>query len=356
MDFDWSKYKLSNKLKFDSPIEYILIIPNQEKLLVTYKSSIKIYNIKSLVIESEINFYNIKEIENLYLLKNGLISICTKNCIFLISLNDDNTYTIIQTIEFPDIVEEIDFKYLIELKNTNLCILSKNKIFIYEKNNINNNYKIISTLEENYIEYETNKGINESCIELIYSEKNIENKIAVYLSNVARLSFWDLNKKEKINNTEDNYCNTFNMKDMFCLMNNGKYLLCACIDEAIRFYSTETCELIKSLYDYYWHISVLKLDEDKILSGGDFGRITFYQFYFENEEFKNKNLQSLDMKSTKKVEKVVDLINPKELEENDDDYGHKKPINEIRKYGDTIISTSCYEKDKQSFICFWTKE
>ena len=64
-----------------------------------------------------------------------------------------------------------------------------------------NKYKNIFILEENYIQYitdETEKGYNESCIELIYHEKNIENKIAVYLSNVTRLSFWDLNERKKI--------------------------------------------------------------------------------------------------------------------------------------------------------------
>ena len=45
-------------------------------------------------------------------------------------------------------------------------------------------------------------------------------------------------------------------------MEKGKYLLCACIDEVIEFYSSETCKLIKILYDIYWHISVLKLNEN----------------------------------------------------------------------------------------------
>ena len=93
-------------------------------------------------------------------------------------------------------------------------------------------------MEENYIHRETERGYNENCIELIYPEKNIENKIVVYLSNVVRLSFWDLNERKKINNTDENYCNSFDLKDIFCLMNNGKYLLCACIDEAIKFYSS----------------------------------------------------------------------------------------------------------------------
>ena len=73
---------------------------------------------------------------------------------------------------------------------------------------------------------------------------------------------------------------------MFCLMKNGKYLLCACIDEAIMFYSTETCEHIKTLIDNYWHITVLKLSENQILLGGDFGTITLYEFDFESDEFK----------------------------------------------------------------------
>ena len=80
---------------------------------------------------------------------------------------------------------------------------------------MNNIYKNIITLEETFIQYETTKAENESCIELIYPEKNIENKIAVYLSNVVLLSFWDLNKKEKINNTKDNGCNTFDEKIYF---------------------------------------------------------------------------------------------------------------------------------------------
>ena len=87
-------------------------------------------------------------------------------------------------------------------------------------------------------------------------------------------------KEKKINNTDDNYCNSFELKDIFCLVNYGKYLLCACIDEDIIFFSTETCEHIKTLYDQYWHVSVLKLNENQILSGGDFGTITFYEFNF----------------------------------------------------------------------------
>lgn len=356
MEFDWSKYKLSKRLKFDSPVEYMLILANQGKLLITYKSSIKIYNINTLNLEGEINLENIKNIENLYLLTNGLISICTKKRILLIELNEDNTFQIIQTIESPpDFAERLEFKYLIELKNSNLCILSKNKIFLYKKDNNNKYYTYTITLIENYVNYDE-KGENESCIELIYPEKNIENKLAVYLSNVSRLSFWDLNTNQKINNTDNNYCNTFDCKDMFCLMDKGKYLLCACIDETISFYSTESCELIKTLSDCYWHITVLKLGEDQILSGGDFGNISFYKFDFEQDEFKKQDVKHLDMEKTKNVEKVVDLIVPEELKENNEEYGHGKAINEIRKYGDTIISSSCFEKDDQCFICFWNKE
>lgn len=356
MDFDWSQYKLSKKLEFDTPLEYILILPDREKLLITYKSNIKIYNIQSFELEEEIKFENIENIENLYLLKSGLISIVTKNIIFIIELNEDNTYKIFQTIEFPELNEIQDFKHLIELKNSNLCILSKNKIYIYEKDKNNNRYKNIITLIEDYIQYKETNGYNESCIELVYPEKNIENKIAVYLSNVTRLSFWDLNSQEKINDTDNNSCNTFDCKDMFCLMDKGKYLLCACIDEAIKFYSTETCDLVKTLYDNNWHITVLKLNEEKILSGSDFGTITFYQFDFEKEEFMDKDLEGLDMKQTEKVEKKVDLIIPEEYEEKEGEYGHGKTINQIKKYGDIIISSSCYEKDKKFFVCIWNKD
>ena len=209
MDFDWRKYKLTTKLKFDSPLEYILILPDCKKLLITYKSSIKIYDLKSLNIKAELKFDNIENINNLYLLKSGLISVCTKNCIFLIELNKDNTYKIVQKIEFSEMAEEQDFKHVIELKNSNLCIISKSRIFIYELCENNNSYRNLFILEEDYIQYENEKGYNESCIELIYPEKNIENKIGVYLSNVVRLSFWDLNTKNKINDTKNNYCNTF---------------------------------------------------------------------------------------------------------------------------------------------------
>ena len=357
MELDWDKYKLSNKIIFDTPLEYILLLPNKEQLLISYKSNIKIYNIKTLELKGEITFENIEKIENLYLLKSGLISICTKNCILLIELNEDNTYTIFQTIEFPEIPESQDFKHLIELKNSNLCFLSKDKIYIYEKDINNNKYKNKITLVENYVQkYEDRKGYNQSCIELIYPEKNIENKISVYLSNVNRLSFWDLNSKQKINDTKNNYCNTFDCNDMFCLMNKGKYLLCACIDEAIKFYSTESCELVKTLCDEYWHITVLKINEEEILSGGDFGTITLYHFDFDKDEFKNTELTYLDMKLTKKVEKKVDLIIPKEIEENKSDYGHGKAISEIRRFGDTIISSSCYEKDSQFYVCSWNKD
>ena len=363
MDFDWSKYKLTTKLKFDSPIEYMLILPKSKKLLITYKSSIKVYNIKSLKLEAELKFDGVENIRNLYLLKSGLISVCTKSCIFLIELNKDNTYKIFQKIEFPEKTEEQEFNHVIELKNSNLCIASKNRIFIYElcDNNNNISYKNLFFLEEDYIQHESEKGYNESVIELIYPEKNIENRIAAYLSNVIRLSFWDLNTKKKINDTKNNFCNTFDNKDMFCLMNNGKYLLCACIDEAIKFYSTETCELIKTLYDCCWHISVLKLSENQILSGGDWGAITFYEFDFDNDEFKNEN-SYLDMETTKNVEKKVELVLPEVPEESEDDednkeyYAHGKAINEIRRFANTIISSSCYEKDTQSYVCLWNKE
>ena len=356
MEFEWNKYKLTTKLKFDSPDEYILILSDQEKILITYKSSILIFNIKSLKKEGEINFDNIKKYENLYLLKSGLISICSKNTIILIELNKDNTYKIFQRIEFPEIEEEQDFKQLIELKNSNLCIISKKNIYIYSLDNNIKNYKNIFTLMENCIKHKTNIAYNESCIELIYPEKNIENRIAVYLSNVSLLSFWDLNKRKKINNTKDNYCNTFDCKDMFCLMEKGKYLLCACIDEAIKFYSTETCNHIKTLYDNYWHISVLKLSEKQILSGGDFGDITLYEFDFSHDLFKNGE-PYLSMEDTKKVEKKVYNDISKDFQEKSCKLlGHEKAINEIRKYGETIISTSCYEENESSFVCFWNKE
>ena len=356
MDFDWSKYKLTTKLKFDSPEEYILILAERKQLLITYKSSIKIYDIKSLKLLGELKFDNIENITNLYLLKSGLISVCTKSCIFLIELNKDNTYKILQKIEFPENTEEEDFKHMIELKNSNLCIISKSRIFIYELCDNKKSYSNLFILEEDFTRYKV-RGYNESVIELIYPEKNIENKIGVYLSNLSLLSFWDLNTKKKINDTKDNYCNTFDCKDMFCLMKNGKYLLCACIDEVIMFYSTETCEHIKTLYDIYWHISVLKLSENQILSGGDFGRITFYEFDFESDEFKNEKI-NIDFESTKKVEKKVDLIIPEESEDDEDDkenYAHRNAINEIRKFGNTIISSSCYEKDNQSFVCVWNR-
>ena len=78
MDFEWKKYKLTTKMTFDFPIEYILIFPDKEKILITYKSSINIYNIKKLQEEGKITLKNIEKIENLYLLKRGLISICIK--------------------------------------------------------------------------------------------------------------------------------------------------------------------------------------------------------------------------------------------------------------------------------------
>ena len=79
MDFEWNKYKLTTTMKFDSPIEYFLILPDKEKILITYKASINIYNMKTLKEDGKISLKNIEKIENLYLLKRGLISICTKN-------------------------------------------------------------------------------------------------------------------------------------------------------------------------------------------------------------------------------------------------------------------------------------
>ena len=153
-----------------------------------------------------------------------------------------------------------------------------------------------------------------------------------------------------------NYCNTFDCKDMFCLMKNGKYLLCACIDEAIEFYSTETYEHIKTLIDGHWHISVLKISENQILSGGDFGTITSYEFDFDNDAFKNENIGYLDMESTKKVEKKVELVLPEESEDNIENSAHTACISEIRKFENTIISSSCYEKEGlQFFVCLWNK-
>ena len=115
-----------------------------------------------------------------------------------------------------------------------------------------------------------------------------------------------MNERKKINNTKDNYCNTYDLKDIFCLMEKGKYLLCACLDEAIEFYSSETCKLIKILYDIYWHISVLKLNENQILSGGDFGTITFYEFNYEHEYFKKEEV-GLRGKKLKKLKKQLIL-------------------------------------------------
>ena len=354
MDFEWNKYKLTTKMTFDSPIEYIFILPDKEKILITYKSSINIYNIKTLQEEGKITLKNIEKIENLYLLKRGLISICTKNSILLIELNKDNTYKIFQTIELTDIEENKEFVYLIELKNSNLCILSKYKIFIYKLEN--NFYKIDFSLVEDFcFQYGNEKGENISCIELIYPEKNIENKIATYLHNVSCLSFWDLNERKKINNTKDNYCNTYDLKDIFCLMEKGKYLLCACIDEAIEFYSSETCKLIKILYDIYWHISVLKLNENQILSGGDFGTITFYEFNYEHEFFKKEGV-GLTREETEKVEKKIDVEIPEIFKEKTEKYAHGKAINEIRRFGNIIISSSCYEDNDYSFVCFWNKK
>ena len=355
MDFEWNKYKLTTIMKFDSPIEYFLILPDKEKILITYKASINIYNMKTLKEDGKILLKNIEKIENLYLLKRGLISICTKNSILLIELNKDNTYKIYQTIELTDPEENKEFVYLIELKNSNLCILTKYKIFIYKLDK-NNFYKYDFSLDEDYcIQYNNEKGENISCIELIYPEKNIENKIATYLHNVSSLSFWDLNERKKINNTKDNYCNSFDCKDVFCLMDKGKYLLCACIDETIEFYSNETCKLIKMLYDIYWHISVLKLSENQILSGGDFGTITFYEFNYENEIFK-KEVVGLTMEETKKIEKRFNVEIPEIFKEKNEKYGHGSAINEIRRFRNTIISSSCYEDNDCSFVCFWNKE
>ena len=352
MDFEWDKYKLTTKIKLDSPIEFILIIPDKEKILITYKSSITIHNIKSLKEEGKITLEDIDEIEHLYLLKSGLISICTKNYISLIELNKDNTYKIFKTIKLEDIEENKEFTHLIELENSNLCIISKRKIFIYKLDK-DNFYKNEFTLIEDYIGYE--KGENFSCIELIYPEKNIENKIAVYLHNVMRLSFWDFNERAKINDTKDNFCGAYDCKDIFCLMDKGKYLLCACIDDAIQFYSSEKLYLIKVLYDCYWHISVLKLSENQILSGGDFGTITFYEFNFEDEMFKKGEID-LCGEDTEKIEKKVDIEIPKKYIENKEKYGHGEEIYEIRRFGDTIISTSCYEENDCFFVCFWNKE
>ena len=356
MNFEWNKYMLTTKIIFDSWIEYILILEKTEKILISYKSSIKIFNIKTLKEEGEITFTGIDKFENIYLLKSGLISICSPKSIFLIELNNDNTYKIFQKIDLDDKTENENFKHLIELKNNNLCILSTQKIFIYiiDKNN-NNYYKNEFTLNEDFFQFEL--AYNESCIELIYPEKKIDNRIAVYLPNVSLLSFWDFNEKKKINDTKNNYCNSYGCKDLFCLMEKGKYLLCACIDGDIHFYSTETCTLVKSLSDYYWHISVLKISENQILSGGDYGRIVLYEFNYEHELFKSEesDLTYLTINDTKKLEKITKIEKPKNIEEKKGIYGHGKCINEIRKFGETIISTSCYEENDRSFVCFWNK-
>ena len=341
MNIEWNKYTLSSKMIFDSKIEYILIIAKNKKILISYKTNIKIFNIMTLKEEGEIILGNEDPIENLYLLKNELISIISKNDIYLIKLFENNTYELYQKLEFEE-----NIKHLIELKNLNLCIVSLNNIYIYSLKN-DNKYINLFTLKEDFQSYE--KGLNESCIELIYEEKNIKNKIAVFLYNAARLSFWDLNKKEKINDTKNNNCNTYDNKNIFCLMDKGKYLLCACIDESIHFYSTEKCVFIKTLQDPYWHISVLKLGENQILSGGDFGTITYYEFDFNSEIFNNDE-KYLDMDDTKKIEKQIDREDEEEI------IGHEKCISEIYRLNNTIISTSCYEKDKYTHICFWNKK
>jgi hypothetical protein len=138
-------------------------------------------------------------------------------------------------------------------------------------------------------------------------------------------------------------------------MNNGKYLLCTCIDEAITFYLTQLCQRIITLYDYNWHVSGLKLSENQILSGSDFGIITFYEFDFEHDYFKNKK-KKLNFEETKSVEKLVDIEIPEEFKKENKKYGHGERINQIRKFEDTIISTSCYEKDDKFFCELFNKE
>ena len=96
-------------------------------------------------------------------------------------MNKDNTYKIIQKIEFPEMSEEPDLKYVIELKNSNLCIISKSIIFIYELCDNNKRYSNLFFLED-YIHYGTEKGFNESAIELIYPEKILRTKLGyIYL-------------------------------------------------------------------------------------------------------------------------------------------------------------------------------
>ena len=86
MNIEWNKYTLSSKMIFDSKIEYILIIAKYQKILISYKTNIKIFNIMTLKEEGEIILGNEDPIENLYLLKNELISIISKNDIYLIKL------------------------------------------------------------------------------------------------------------------------------------------------------------------------------------------------------------------------------------------------------------------------------
>ena len=48
MNIEWNKYTLSSKMIFDSKIEYILIIAKNKKILISYKTNIKIFNIMTL--------------------------------------------------------------------------------------------------------------------------------------------------------------------------------------------------------------------------------------------------------------------------------------------------------------------
>ena len=97
------------------------------------------------------------------------------------------------------------------------------------------------------------------------------------------------------------------------------------------------------------------MNENQILSGGDFGTITFYEFNYEHEFFKKEGV-GLTREETEKVEKKIDVEIPEIFKEKTEKYAHGKAINEIRRFGNIIISSSCYEDNDYSFVCFWNKK
>ena len=133
-------------------------------------------------------------------------------------------------------------------------------------------------------------------------------------------------------------------------MEKGKYLLRACrwSYKILFYWNMNLCKIFTWLLLVWWlvsrgHVSILKISENHILSVGDFGDISLYEFNYENELFKKEQIH-LSREDTENIEKIIDIERPEKIAEKEDNYGHGKLINKIKKFGETIIRRLAMKK------------